>query len=323
MSVVSGISIRHLIILILMVYVSALNIVLVNSLFGKYLVKYTSMKASGMSGLMGGSEMLLQKAGSLDYKFDKLQKMPLKTLHEAHTSKRVHKHKHGREARCSGQENTVFMAIVPGPPNLVHSNDMASHRNLQILSELRHVLRNSHNIRVVIYIFLSADTFLASHRTWCQMIPTQINNTPYGHYSPHRVSCTLALLPTAVTHTAVFEHMLHKEECLDDMLLLHDDAHVSPSFFSRIESASRRKVTCLASLSSLDSLASSQHGTTCPIVAFRLPRVFMVAWVADDKVSPLYENLSKNESKSQAKSIEDAAQELHLWGGAVTAVGVG
>lgn len=315
MSVVSGISIRHLLILILMVYVSALNIVLVNSLFGKYLVKYTSMKASGVSGLMGGADMLVQKTGRLDYKFDKLKKMPLKSLHEAHTPKRFHKHKHGREARCSGQENTVFMAIVPGPPNLVHSNDMASHRNLQILSELRHVLRNSHNIRAVIYIFLSADTFLASHRTWCQMIPTQIKDT--AHTSPHRVSCTLALLPTAVTHTAVFEHMLHKEECLDDMLLLHDDAHVSPSFFSRIESASRRKVTCLASSVPL------HRATTCPVVAFRLPRVFMVAWVADDKVSPLYANLPQNQSQIHAKRIEDAAHDMHLWGGAVTAVGVG
>ena len=280
-------SARHLLMLILMVYVSVLNIMLVNSLFGKYLSKYT-----------------VQGRQSFKDRLDETFQGKVK-LRPSSQSRRLEKLRHlqtgsGGDGRiksgvltgCPEDDFTYIIGLVPGPPDLSVHNDMASHRNLQIMSELRHVLRHDRQAKAHVYVFLSTETFLAAHRTWCQILPEQTSQ---------RASCELVLLQVGAANglnSLLFSHVLEKEKCLRDFILLHDSAHIGPSFLARIQGASRHKATCLAAS------ADTQH---CPLPAFRLPRAFLVAWLWN--------------KYDASMSIEAAAAEFHLWGGGVTAVG--
>ena len=62
-------SVRHLLMLILMVYVSILNIMLVNSLFGKYLSKYEKGGEGGFKELTG-----LGVLGSSNQEFGRIKR---------------------------------------------------------------------------------------------------------------------------------------------------------------------------------------------------------------------------------------------------------
>ena len=278
--------------LILMVYVGVLNIMLVNTLFGKYLSKYTQkgglIYKQGFGPTfhgLGGATALAPSTQSL--KLDKLKHLVVKSDHHGRA-------KPGVLAGCPEDDFTYIIGLVPGPPDLSVHNDMASHRNLRIMSELRHVLRHDRQAKAHIYVFLDANTFLAAHRTWCQILPEQTSQ---------RASCELVLLQSGATNSLnslLFSHVLEKEKCLQDFILLHDTAHIGPSFLARIQGASRHKATCLA---------ASADTQRCPLVAFRLPRAFLVAWARN--------------KYDASMTIEAAAMEFHLWGGGVTAVGVG
>lgn len=276
-------SVRHLLMLILMVYVSILNIMLVNSLFGKYLSKYQKGGEGGFRELTGldvlgssnqgfGQRKRGQKGRERESKLQKLKNVNSKT-----------------DSECPEDDFTYVLGIVPSVPDFSIHNDLSSHRNLKIMAELRHVLRHDREAKAHVYVFLSAETFLAAHRSWCQMLASQTAN---------RASCELVLLPTIATHSTIFAQVLEKEKCLHDFILLHDSAHISPSFLTRIQSASRHKVTCLAAMT-----VQNQ----CPVTAFRLPRIFLIAWV-------------KNQQNA-SEGIEKTAIEFHLWAGGITAVG--
>ena len=282
-------SVKHLLLLILMVYVSVLNVMLVNTLFGKYLSRYTEKRGQTYNNGFG-AVFRHQTPLTPFTESPKLQKLKhLQTRSDLHDH---HKQtKPGVVAGCPEEDSTYIIGLVPRPPDLSVHNDMASHRNVRIMSELRHVLRHDRQAKARIYVFLDADTFLAAHRTWCQILPEQTSQ---------RASCELVLLQSKATNSLLFSHVLEKEKCLQDFILLHDTAHIGPSFLARIQGASRHKATCLA---------ASFDAQTCPVTAFRLPRAFLVAWARN--------------KYDASMTIEAAAMEFHLWGGGVTAVGVG
>ena len=276
-------SARHIFMLILMVYVSVLNIMLVHSLFDRYLSKYTRK-----IGLKDAPQHTFPPTSPAA-----LAKQALKLEHLKHTQPNsAQQHatdKAGRHTTCPNDDSTYIIGLVPSAPDLSIHNDMTAHRTMRMMSELRHVLRHDRHAKAHIYIFLSANTFLAAHRTWCQIMPEQ---------TAQRATCELVLLQQEPSNTLFFQHVLEKEKCLQDFILLHDSAHIGPSFLARIQGASRHKATCLA---------ASAHIQHCPLPAFRLPRAFLVAWLWN--------------KYDASMSIEAAATEFHLWGGGVTAVG--
>jgi hypothetical protein len=276
-------SAKHILMLILMVYVSVLNIMLVQSLFDNYLSKYarkTAFKNASRHGFPATSA-------------EALAKQALKLEHLKHTQLNAAQHhvadKAGRNPACPDDDSTYIIGLVPSAPDLSIHNDMMTHRTMRIMSEVRHVLRHDRHAKAHIYVFLSANTFLAAHRTWCQIMPEQ---------TAQRATCELVLLQQEASNALLFQHVLEKEKCLQDFILLHDSAHIGPSFLARIQGASRHKATCLA---------ASAHIQRCPLPAFRLPRAFLVAWLWN--------------KYDASMSIEAAAMEFHLWGGGVTAVG--
>ena len=61
-------------------------------------------------------------------------------------------------AECPEEDFTYIIGLVPGPLDLSVHNDMASHRNLRIMSESRHVLRHDRQAKAHIYVFLDDPT---------------------------------------------------------------------------------------------------------------------------------------------------------------------
>tara|TARA_B100001094_G_scaffold236444_1_gene231536 strand:+ start:4125 stop:4901 length:777 start_codon:yes stop_codon:yes gene_type:complete len=256
---------------------------LVNSLFEKYLAKYKKGKGGKLTEL---SDIDLLNSASPD---SVRTKHGLKAREQEIKLQKLKNVNGGIRFECPEDDFTYIIGIVPSVPDMSMNNDVSSHRNLQIMAELRHVLRHDREAKARVYVFLSAETFLAAHRSWCKMLATQTAN---------RASCELVLLSSVATHTIIFTQVLEMEKCLHDFILLHDAAHISPSFLTRIQGTSRHKVTCLAAMT------VQNH---CPVTAFRLPRVFLIAWV--------------NKQQNASVGIEKTAMEFHLWGGGVTAVG--
>jgi hypothetical protein len=264
-------SVRHIFILVLMVYVCALNILLVNSLFRNY-VYAQAVKSEGLHPIawpqpgqpVAVAEHALASSPPLDTG-------ALDVDGEA----------------CAGTRDVVHLALVPSAPPLATHNDLEAHRTMRLLSEVRHALRHGPPVAAHVMLFPSIHTFVGSHRAWCEALHAQTLG---------RAECELALLPAEATHAAVFEHALRSQPCMHHLVLLHDAARVTVNFFAHLRRARDNEVLCLA-----QRLPGARR---CPLPAFRLPRVFLLAFA----------------TQFANTSIEDAAAVMRMDGGDAPAV---
>jgi hypothetical protein len=269
----ASMSARHIFILVLMVYVCVLNILLVNSLFKNYVYahapKIASLPMHAPWHVGVAAPEVTKKAQSSA--LDALQSAALDLDSEA----------------CAHSRRVVHLALVPSTPPLATHNDLEAHRSVRLLSEVRHALRHGPPVAAHVMLFPSVYTFLGSHRAWCEVLPAQTLG---------RAECELALLPADATHTAVFEHALRSQPCMHHLVLLHDAAHITVNFFAHLRRARDNEVLCLA-----QRLPGARR---CPVAAFRLPRVFLLAFA----------------TQFANTSIEDAAAVMRMDGGDAPAV---
>ena len=269
----ASMSARHIFILVLMVYVCALNILLVNSLFKNYVyahapkVESLPMHAPWRTGAAAPEVAHKARSSALD----DLHAAALDVDSEA----------------CARTRHVVHLTLVPSAASLATHNDLGAHRSTRLLAEVRHALRHGPPVAARVMLFPSVYTFLGSHRAWCEVLPAQTLG---------RAECELALLPAEVTHAAVFEHALRSQPCMHHLVLLHDAAHLTVNFFAHLRRARDDEVLCLA-----QRLPGARR---CPVAAFRLPRVFLLAFA----------------TQFANTSIEDAAAVMRMDGGDAPAV---
>jgi hypothetical protein len=188
---------------------------------------------------------------------------------------------------CLQSHNVVHLALVPSATSITTNNDLEEQHSMRLLSEVRHALRHGPPVTAHITLFPSVYTFLSSHRKWCE--------TLHAH-TLGRAECDLALLSMEATDTAIFEHILRAQPCMQHLVLLHDAARVTVNFFAHLRRARDDEVLCLA-----QRLPGARR---CPLHAFRLPRVFLLAYA----------------TQFANTSIEDAAAVMRMDGGDAPAV---
>ena len=232
---------RHIFIVILMVYISVLNIALVHAFFGKYL------KISNT----------FQPLAFVDRDMKPSSKKHVKLPATPHV-----------KPACSdtATKDRIVMALVPGVMDVAINNDINSHRGVKIMSEVRQAFRYNTFVSTTkphaVLLFVTMHSFFSIHRTWCNS---------FASTTQFKASCTLVLLPDTPSHKNVFTEVLTREPCTHNLLLLSDKAKIGSSFFTRLKGTPSNKVTCLA---------ATDNPTRCPIDAFRLPHAFMLAWNA-------------------------------------------
>ena len=290
-------SARHIFILVLMVYVCVLNILLVNSLFKNYVYAQTAHVTQAVApwGVRHGGQHDSQYESHHDSEHHS-QYNPF-VQNSQPTTSQAHKPRQSGQATppdldselCARSQHVVHLALVPGAPSLATHNDLEAHRTVRVLSEVRHALRHGPPVAAYVMLFPSVYTFVGSHRAWCEALHAQTLG---------RAECELALLPAEATHAAVFEHALKSQPCMHHLVLLHDAARLTVNFFAHLRRARDNEVVCLAQRLS--------GARSCPVAAFRLPRVFVAAFA----------------TQFANTSIEDAAAVMRMDGGDTPAVRV-
>ena len=109
-------SARHIFIVILMVYISVLNIALVHAFFGKYLQISKTFRPLAFVA------------------------RDMKPSSKAHVKLPATPHV---KSTCAGiaSDNRIVVALIPGVMNVKMDNDINSHRGVKIMSEVRQVFR--------------------------------------------------------------------------------------------------------------------------------------------------------------------------------------
>lgn len=153
------------------------------------------------------------------------------------------------------------------------------------LPQLRHALRMNTRVEVEVFVVVTAETFVVSHRAWCNALYTQ---------TEQRDSCHLLLLSSATTAN-IFHEVLRVSPCTTEVILLPDSVQIKPSIFSRLKQTHPKRVTCL--------LAETDAKHACAKKAFRVPRLFLEAFTGES-------------------SVETAARGMHMYAGAVSVVGM-
>lgn len=296
------ISARHIFILVLMVYVCVLNILLVNSLFKNYVYAQAAHVTQAVApwGVRHGGQYSNQYHSARDGQFHSQYNSEYNPFFansqpatsQAHNPRESQK-SHGATPPdldsefCARAQHVVHLALVPGAPALATHNDIEAHRTVRVLSEVRHALRHGPPVAAHVMLFPSIHTFVGSHRAWCEALHAQTLG---------RAECELALLPAEATHAAVFEHALKSQPCMHHLVLLHDAARLTVNFFAHLRRARDNEVVCLAQ--------RLPGARSCPVAAFRLPRVFVAAFA----------------TQFANTSIEDAAAVMRMDGGDTPAV---
>lgn len=272
---------RHIFILVLMVYVCVLNILLVNSLFKNYLDADTPKiesvpKQVPWRAKPGKLWVDQQKAPPPFQAFDTTQPLQLDNLNINSDC-----------LQSAQKQNVVHLALVPSATSIATHNDLEAQPSMRLLSEVRHALRHGPPIAAHVTLLPTVHTFLSSHRKWCETLHAQTLG---------RAECDLALLRNEATDNAVFEYVLQAQPCMQHLVLLHDAARVTVNFFAHLRRARDDEVFCLA-----QRLPGARR---CPLHAFRLPRVFLLAYA----------------TQFANTSIEDAAAVMRMDGGDAPAV---
>ena len=164
----------------------------------------------------------------------------------------------------------------------VHTDTNDFSARTPVFAELRQALRAHTEVTANVFLVTSTDSFLSSHRAWCNALYTQ---------TQHRVSCQLLLLTTPVKDGDIFTRVLAASPCTTEAVMIPDVVRIrSHDFFSRLENTHPKRVTCL--------LTETTVGVHCPLPAFRIPRLFLDAYTGET-------------------DIETAARGMHVYAGKV------
>lgn len=164
-------------------------------------------------------------------------------------------------ASCPPGLPTVVVAVAPPGRRTAAAPDV------RMLTALRDMLR-SFQLRVV--LMGAAAALTPTHRLWCSSGPLQ---------------CAVAELPPSVAVgadaadagvlSALTDPLLLLTPCVDDVVLLHSALSLPALFMRQLQRLTRPgKVTCLAVPRAAASLAPF---ATCPALAFRLPRAYLLS----------------------------------------------
>jgi hypothetical protein len=299
--------------MILMTYLSVLNILLLQSLFSRFSMHLNPSKKMSFpifetENVIGSNKAPLEIPNS-------------KQTHHRNSASTVHQLL-SLKSTCPAQEHNLFIALVPGNVDISSNNDLTSHSSSRIMAEIRHALRHGPLIHAHVYLIETVDTFFSSHRKWCQELNAQTRR---------RAQCDFILLPLNLlsgldkteksnqnnvvversnqdkrdntnfipSHVTIFDYILRLQPCLEHMVLLNDNVHIPANFVKHLAEAQDNKVQCLAS-------SHPTHSENCPVTAYRLPRVFMLAYTTE------FEN----------ETIDEAAKVLQIHGQGLTAARV-
>ena len=144
---------------------------------------------------------------------------------------------------CS--KDLVVAVFVSAAPAQATSNDVPQ---TSLLVRMRSA-RVPPGTRIL--VVMSPETFQPFHRATCQQLPR----------------CEV-ILAAKNTQSAAFRALADVKPCADSVVFLHDSVRIDASFLRRAEAADPAKVTCLA---------AGATSSSCPRLAFRLPRSFLHA----------------------------------------------
>ncbi len=237
----------HLVMVLILVYVCCLNLLLIHFVWNKYLEPRIPRFASRHTRVRNTTRPALR------------QRPP--------------------PPACQGN-GARAIAITTN----VHKDTNDVSGRAPVFSQLRQALRLRSEVRANVFVVATAETFMGSHRIWCNSLFMQ---------TQRRVSCQLLLLPAPVHEHAIFAQVLAASPCTTEVVLLPDAAEVRADFFSRLEKTHPKRVTCL--------VAGTAKSIHCPAPAFRLPRLFLDAYTGET-------------------NVETAARGMHIYGGKASVV---
>ena len=237
----------HLILVLILVYVAVLNVILIHFIWNTYLEPRMSR---------------------ISTRHAKVRNTTRPTLRERPPP-----------AACSGKG---VRAIAVTTQEHKDTNDVSGRS--PVFSHLRQALRVNDDVKANVFVVSTAETFLGSHRIWCNSLFMQ---------TQHRISCQLLLLSTPWTEHDVFTQILKLSPCTTEVVLLPDVVQMSAGGFSRLDETHPKRVTCL--------LTETTKTVHCPLPAFRVPRLFIDEYTGET-------------------DVETAARGMHLYGGRAAVV---
>ena len=209
----------HVLVLVLMVYVTVLNSAIVNILYRTYVlpaIKARDSRQARESMARGFANHPPQTPAAA---------MP------------------APESACSS--NLAVAVYVGLAAKSANSNDVP-HTSLLVRMRSARVPPNTR-----FFVIMSPESFQPLHRATCQQLPR----------------CEI-LLASKSTQSAAFRALADAKPCMDSVILVEDTVRIDASFLRRAETADPTRVTCLA---------AGATPSSCPRLAYRLPRSFFSA----------------------------------------------
>lgn len=232
----------HLVLVLILVYVAVLNVILIHFIWNTYLEPRMSRISTPRAKVRNTTRPALR------------ERPP--------------------PAACSGKG---VRAIAVTTQEHKDTNDVSG--RTPVFSQLRQAFRVHDDVRANVFVVATAETFLGSHRIWCNSLFMQ---------TQHRISCQLLLLSMPLTEHDMFARILKVSPCTTEVVLLPDVVQMSSGFFSRLDETHPKRVTCL--------LSETTKTVHCPLPAFRVPRLFIDEYTGET-------------------DVETAARGMHVYGG--------
>ena len=152
----------------------------------------------------------------------------------------MHFVREGTPLPCTTMTNAVL--ILAHTETHPHSNDPSE--AIRVLAPLKRLMRRLAG--GVVFLAVSAETFIPSHRAWCERLHAQTS---------FRVACHL-LLSDNSTASAALAALKGHSPCLAAALVVEDPAAVDGGLAHRLAAVPTGRYACLAAL---------RREKTCPV----------------------------------------------------------